>query len=323
MKLNQKSFNKILDKNFIFENYPTVAVAVSGGPDSIGLLFLLNEWIKERKGKIIALIVDHKLRGNSFYEANLVGKYLKANNYNFKILSVRKKQIKKRSMNEARINRYKLITDYCVRNKILHLFVAHHNDDNLETFLIRKVSGSDFDGLSSIKMISKINKTIILRPLLNFTKKEILEFNKKRKIEYVIDPSNTNLNYTRPSIRNFLDLTPKKNLVVILKEFQKIKDNLFLYKRMISEILIYGIVEIDKKYIKIKNEYLIKQDSLISEKIIKKVYFFFYYEKFFLRSKKIQILIKELKKKNFKVFNLGGMLVKKSDNSLVFSKKAN
>ena len=43
MKLNQKSFNKILDKNFIFENYPTVAIAVSGGPDSMGLLFLLND----------------------------------------------------------------------------------------------------------------------------------------------------------------------------------------------------------------------------------------------------------------------------------------
>ena len=61
-------------------------------------------------------------------------------------------------MNEARINRYNLLTNYCRKKNILHLFVGHHLDDNLETFIYRKVSGSDFEGLQSIKNKSVNNK---------------------------------------------------------------------------------------------------------------------------------------------------------------------
>lgn len=96
MKIKQENFNLILNNNYIFENSPNIAVAVSGGPDSMALLFLLNKWIKTKKGKLIALIVDHKLRKNSNTEAKLIKEYLFKNNINSKIFVINKSLIKKK-----------------------------------------------------------------------------------------------------------------------------------------------------------------------------------------------------------------------------------
>ena len=154
MKLNNINFIKFINLNFVFEKNPSIAVAVSGGPDSMALLFLLNKWIKLEKGEITALIIDHRLRLNSSNEAQKISKYLNKNKINTKILTVYKRNVKKRSMNEARINRYNLLTNYCKKENILHLFVGHHKDDNLETFFNRKISGSDFEGLQSMKFLT-------------------------------------------------------------------------------------------------------------------------------------------------------------------------
>ena len=58
-------FNTFLNKKILFENNPKIAAAVSGGPDSIALVFLLKKWIKKKNGRLIALIVDHQIRKNS------------------------------------------------------------------------------------------------------------------------------------------------------------------------------------------------------------------------------------------------------------------
>ena len=187
MKLTNKEFIKNIEKKYTFEKKPTVAVAVSGGPDSMSLLFLVNAFIKYKKGNLIALIVNHRIRKNSKQEAKFIYTYLDKNNINSQILSVNKDKVSKKSMNEARDNRYNLLTDYCIKNNFLHLFIAHHKDDNLETFLNRKIAGSDFYGLKSMSEFSLYNKVCIIRPLLNFSKDALLNYNKKNKIEYIIN----------------------------------------------------------------------------------------------------------------------------------------
>ena len=72
MKLTNKEFIKNIEKKYTFEKNPSVAVAVSGGPDSMSLLFLVNAFIKYKKGKLIALIVDHRIRKNSKEEAKYI-----------------------------------------------------------------------------------------------------------------------------------------------------------------------------------------------------------------------------------------------------------
>ena len=86
----EKNFNTFLNKKILFETNPKIAVAVSGGPDSIALVFLLKKWIKKKNGRLIALIVDHQIRNNSFDEASYVKKYLDLNNINNMILKVPK-----------------------------------------------------------------------------------------------------------------------------------------------------------------------------------------------------------------------------------------
>ena len=121
MKLTNKEFIKNIEKKYIFEKNTSVAVAVSGGPDSMSLLFLVNAFIKYKKGNLIALIVNHRIRKNSKEEAKYVSAYLDKNNINSQILTVDKNNVTKKSMNEARNNRYNLLTKFCIQNNILHL----------------------------------------------------------------------------------------------------------------------------------------------------------------------------------------------------------
>ena len=322
MKLNNKEFIKTIEKKYPFEKNPSVAVAVSGGPDSMSLLFLVNAFIKYKKGNLIALIVDHSIRHNSKEEAKYISSYLNKYNINSKILFVEKNNVKKKNMNEARKNRYNLLTDFCIQNKILHLFMAHHKDDNLETFLNRKIAGSDFYGLKSISEFSLFNKVCILRPFLNFSKKKLLDYNKKNKIEYINDPSNFNLNYTRPIMRTFLKKSDQKTLKEINQDFENILFYSPFFIQMIFEIMLKNIVYVDSKKIVVNLNNINKINDITFENVIRRLYQFFFNQTNAPRSKKIRILISETKKFNFKNFNLKGMIVKKNDDFLTFSRKS-
>ena len=320
MKLTNKEFIKNLEKKYNFEKNPSVAVAVSGGPDSMSLIFLVNAFIKYKKGNLMALIVNHRIRKNSKDEAKYVSTYLKKNNITSQILTVNQVNVRKKSMNEARNNRYNLLTDFCIKNNFLHLFIAHHKDDNLETFLNRKIAGSDFYGLKSMSQFSLYNKVCIIRPLLNFSKDTLLNYNKKNKVEYVNDPSNSNLDFTRPTIRNFLKKSNQKTIKEINKDFESILFYSPNFIQMIFEILLKNIVKIDSKKIIVELDNMKNLNEINSENIIRKIYQFLFYGSNAPRSKKIRILINEINKLNFKNFNIRGMIVKKNDVFLTFAR---
>ena len=277
-------------------------------------------FIKYKKGNLMALIVDHRIRKNSKDEAKYISTYLNKNNINSQILTVNQINVSKKSMNEARNNRYNLLTDFCIKNNFLHLFVAHHKDDNLETFLNRKIAGSDFYGLKSMSEFSLYNKVCIIRPLLNFSKDALLNYNKKNKIEYINDPSNFNLDYTRPTIRNFLKKSDQKTIKEINKDFERILFYSPYFIQMIFEILLKNIVKIDSKKIIVGLDNMKNLNEINSENIIRRIYQFLFYGSNAPRSKKIRILINEIKKLNFKYFNIRGMIVKKNDDFLTFSR---
>jgi len=315
MKITQNYFNQILKKNFLFEVHPKVAVAVSGGPDSMALVNLIKNWIKNKES-LIALIVDHQIRENSYAEATKVRKYLNQYNINSKIFKTKKKNIINKSMSEARTNRFNQLIKYCHRNNIFHLFFAHHYNDILETFLLRKIAGSNFEGLRSIQKKIIINKIQILRPLLQFNKKDIINYNDDHNICFVKDPSNENFKYSRVVVRNFIakNLKYKKQ---IERDYIKIQNYFPFYKKMIYNAFIKISLYNSKNKVLI-DIHLLKYNKEIQIKIIEIIYRLIKPNKKFLRYQKILDLLNILKKRKSCRTNLAGMNIKKYDYLISF-----
>ena len=317
MSIIEKHLFKSLNQKNLFETNPVIAVAVSGGPDSIALVFLLKKWIIKKKGKLFALIIDHQMRENSFEEANFVKKYLGNNNIKSLILTIAKKNVLKGKMIQARENRFLKIINYCKKNKILHIFIGHHYDDNVETFMLRKIAGSNFEGLNCMQEKTIYNNVQIIRPLLKFTKKQILDYNKKMNLVYVNDPSNDDEKYSRVVVRNFIKKNPqyKKN---IIQEFKLIRENYYDYKKMIFQIYNLINIEIHRNIIIFDSIKFLNLDQELQAKLTEITYKFFYPKKPFLRYQKvIKTLDKLCEAVNLSI-SLSNMTVKRNNNFIYF-----
>ena len=143
---------------------------MSGGPDSLALVALTKAYSLISNTKFYYLLVDHNIRKDSNREAKQVKNLLKKNDLNLSIFKNSKK-IAKNIQAEARNARYSILANFCKKKKIRILLTAHNLEDQVETFLIRLSRGSGLKGLSSMKILSRINSQLSLfRPLLDIKK---------------------------------------------------------------------------------------------------------------------------------------------------------
>jgi len=316
----ENNFYKIINKDILFEKNPKIAVAVSGGPDSICLVFLLKKWLKKKKGKLIAIIVDHQIRSESSKESKLVKNYLFKNNIESVILKISKDKILDGKMSVARSNRYSKIINYCNKKNIFHLFVAHHKDDNIETFVLRKIAGSNIEGLNSIKFKKFYKKIQVLRPLIFFSKNQIYKYIKENNLYFVQDPSNNNTKFSRAVVRNFFKENPiyLKN---VHSEFKQIKDNYLDYKKIIFVIFNKLCTAIYKNKIVINKDNFIKLDKEIQSKFFEIIYKYLNPNRPFIRYKKIVKVLGKIN--NFKggVVKISNMNIENNLNKLFFSQE--
>lgn len=177
-----------------------IAVATSGGIDSLALCFLL----KEKDIKFTSLIVDHKYRKNSTEEALAVKSLLEQNNIDVEILTHTSKVPQKNIEENLRKLRYKLLLKYCRENNINQLLTAHHLDDNIETFLMKLSKGAGVSGLSAMQEKTKIDGINIIRPFLRTSKQELIEYLISKKIKWFEDETNVDSKFTRNKLRNIL-----------------------------------------------------------------------------------------------------------------------
>lgn len=188
-----------------------IAVAVSGGADSLALLWLLSRW--SIKTNLHALTVDHGLRSESKAEAKKVAVWVKDwPHVTHKILTWRGAKPFTKISETARTARYKLLTDYCRRQKIDYLFVAHNLDDQAETFLLRLSAGSGLDGLAGMNAVTQFNNVTLVRPLLKIPHEQLLKTLAKAGLPYVEDPTNKNKSYARPRLRAARDVLAREGL---------------------------------------------------------------------------------------------------------------
>ena len=295
MLLNFSNFQKTLEKNFLYEKNPKLAVGVSGGPDSLALTILLQQWIIKKKGTLIALIVDHRIRVESFSESLKTKKMLKSKGIKSKILFVNRDKVRDGKLSQARINRFEKLLNYCKKNNIFHLFLGHHFDDNLETFILRKIAGSNLEGLNSIQFLNILGRIQVIRPLLFYKKKEILSFNKKLNIPFINDPSNQNIKYSRVAIREYLNIN-KHIQKEINKEFELIRNNYHLYKKMIYQILNLLIIKVGFKKLILNAKGFFNLNYELRIKILTKGLQYVNSSSFQIRSKKIENIINRIYK---------------------------
>jgi tRNA(Ile)-lysidine synthetase-like protein len=177
-----------------------IVIGVSGGPDSMALLYIMNEF-KEIMGlKLICAHINHNVRKESDKEKEDLEKYCKKNNIIFEYIKI-KKWGDDNFHNEARSIRYNFFEELIENYDAKYLMTAHHGDDLIETILMRIVRGSTLKGYSGFNRVFEKENYTIVRPLMTVTKDEIIEFNKSNNIEYAIDSSNLEDHYTRNRYR--------------------------------------------------------------------------------------------------------------------------
>jgi len=188
------------------KNQNHIAVGVSGGGDSMALAHMVCVWAVEHDKQIHLLTVNHNLRDYALAEAERVGEWVKNfPNATHHILTWNYDNNPEAAvMEQARNARYDLMHDYCVENDIQTLCIAHHADDNLETFLFRLAKGSGLDGLTGMREWVDFKDIQIYRPLLNMTHDDLIEYCLKNRIDWIEDPSNRDEKYARPRLRNAL-----------------------------------------------------------------------------------------------------------------------
>ena len=190
-----------------------IAIAVSGGGDSMALTVLLQEWCVANQHKLYAITVDHGLRPEAKGEAAQVKKWLTPLGVHHQTLVWEGVKPKSRIQEMARAARYGLMVEFCKKREIAYLFVAHNANDQAETVLFRLAKGSGLDGLAGMSSISSYDKNLTLvRPLLNVRHEALLATLVGRKMSWIEDPSNQNIRYARSRIRNSFDVLEKEGL---------------------------------------------------------------------------------------------------------------
>jgi tRNA(Ile)-lysidine synthase len=179
-----------------------IAVGLSGGPDSMALCWLVAHWAKSHDVSVHAITVDHGLRAESAAEAAQVGAWVKDwPNIHHVVLRWEGDKPDSRILEEARAARYNLMQSYMMNHGIAHLCIAHHQDDQAETFLIRLAKGSGLDGLAGMKPSQAYGQITLLRPLLDESKEALISLCHDNNIPFVNDPTNGNEKYMRPRLR--------------------------------------------------------------------------------------------------------------------------
>lgn len=181
-----------------------LVVACSGGADSMCLAVIAKKFADSNGILMKALIVDHKLRKESSKEAQQVQKNLEKSGIKSEILVWNHGDVESNIHKKARDARYSLMAGYCKKHNVETLLVAHNKEDQAETVMIRILRGTGVDGLSSIKMKSKIGGVSIFRPMLDISRDEIESYLHENSIEYVKDPSNENERFKRVKVRRLL-----------------------------------------------------------------------------------------------------------------------
>lgn len=241
----QTSFRENIQNNKLIEKNDTIIVGASGGPDSQFLIYLLKSIKDEYNLKIILAHLNHLHRKEAINDENLVKETAHKLNLEFRVKRASMDdyaKIHKISAEDAgRRLRYEFFNELASQYENSKIAIAHNKNDQAETVLMRLIRGTGLDGMVAMDF----RNGNIIRPILSFSKDEIISYLDSNLIAYAIDKTNLSNDYTRNYIRNqiipeFSTINPKAvdaiyNLSMLLKEDLKIVDRSIdsLYKEVL------------------------------------------------------------------------------------------
>jgi tRNA(Ile)-lysidine synthase len=247
--MKTKFFN-ILRDDFNFQSTKQsdeklkILVGVSGGADSIFLLYLLNAVKTDFNFEIFVAHVNHNLRGEESLQDSIFVENLCKNLGVTCILKNITIESKNGIEEKARKARYKIFEDICKDYGIKYCALAHNADDNIETILMWLIRGTGLlgaEGIPKTRFLDYSKKLVLIRPVLSFFKNEILDFLNNNNISFRVDSSNKSNIFLRNKLRN--------ELVPILEKYNpKFKKHVLNFSNIIAENNVF-VDEILKPYL--------------------------------------------------------------------------
>lgn len=272
-------------KNNLISNNDVLIIGVSGGPDSMFLLYALSSLKKEFEQRhniyydVVVCHINHMIREESTEDQQFVEQKSRELGYKFfaHTEDVKKlaKELKISEEECGRNVRYDFFEKTAKENGGTKIIVAHNANDNAETILFNMLRGAGTSGMCGMKMVSNG----IIRPVLNIKKKDILEYLSNNNIEYKEDKTNKENNYTRNKIRNLFIKTIENeynpNIIETLNGMAEVvsQDEYFIEKHVDN---VYSATVKSSKNAKLKEIYIDieqfnREDIAIKNRIIRKV----------------------------------------------------
>jgi tRNA(Ile)-lysidine synthase len=189
-----------------WKRVPAIVLAVSGGPDSIALMWLAARWRRAlaRGPRLIAVTVDHGLRPEAAAEAREVKRLARSLDLPHRTLRWTGAKPKTGLPAAARAARYRLLAQAARASGATHVLTAHTRDDQAETLLMRMFRGSGIAGLAAMARESERDGLLLARPFLNVSKSQLIATLRKAKIDFADDPTNRDTSFTRPRLRTLM-----------------------------------------------------------------------------------------------------------------------
>ncbi|WP_454643475.1 tRNA lysidine(34) synthetase TilS [Bradyrhizobium liaoningense] len=187
---------------------PALVLAVSGGPDSVALMWLAARWRRSlARGPLLTVVtIDHGLRREAAREAREVKRLAAGLGLPHRTLRWRGTKPKAGVPAAAREARYRLLADAARAAGASHVLTAHTRDDQAETLLMRLFRGSGLAGLSAMAPLSERDGIVLARPLLDVPKSQLIATLRRAKVGFAEDPTNRDTAFTRPRLRALLPL---------------------------------------------------------------------------------------------------------------------
>ena len=223
--------------NTLWNKEDKIAIALSGGVDSIVLFHLLVTEYKDSYKELVVFHINHGLREESYEEAGFVEKFVKDFDVKFYKEELNMSDIERDSHTSeemlARELRYQAFNKMAKLEGVTKLLTAHHKNDQVENILMRLLTGRSIDHSLAICEEIEMAGLNIYRPLLNSLKAELEEYAKEKNLHYYVDATNFDTDYTRNNIRhnivpllNDINSGSFDNLINFANYYQNINNNL-------------------------------------------------------------------------------------------------